>query len=165
VRADRNNQLTYWGKIIMRLRITVALAAAAVSFCSLTQAAGETDERAYTEGSVVNVSFIRTEPGKFNEYMKYLQTTYKSLMEEEKKAGLIVNYSIFAARPRRPDDADLILTIEFKNMAALDNLQTKTEPLQRKVWATLSKADEASAARGKLRTELGSELLRELKLK
>jgi hypothetical protein len=50
-------------------------------------------------------------------------------------------------------------------MAALDNLQTKTEPLQRKVWATLSKADEASAARGKLRTELGSELLRELKLK
>jgi|HubBroStandDraft_6_1064221.scaffolds.fasta_scaffold189736_3 hypothetical protein len=150
----------------MNVRTTIALAAAALSFCSLIPAAGAADEeRAYTEGSVISVSYIRTEPGKFHEYMKYLQSTYKPLMEEEKKAGLIVGYGIYSARPHTPDDPDLILTVEFKNMAALDNLETKLDPIDRKVWATISKQDEASAGRSKLRTDLGGQLLRELKLK
>ena len=40
--------------------------------------------RAYTEGPVLQVSYIRTEPGKFDEYLQYLATTYKSIMEEQK---------------------------------------------------------------------------------
>jgi len=45
----------------MNVRTTIALAAAALSFCSLIPAASAADEeRAYTEGSVISVSYIRT---------------------------------------------------------------------------------------------------------
>lgn len=145
-------------------RPIVSLCAAMLSVFSLSTAMAD-DERAYTEGPVVDVSYIRTEPGKFDEYMKFLSTTYKALMEEQKKAGVILDYGVLAATPRTLDDPDLILTITYKNMAALDGLDAKTDPLLKKLYSSLSKADEASVDRGKLRTQIGSDLLRELILK
>ena len=41
-------------------------------------------DRPYTEGPVSMVTSLRTEPGMFQTYMKYLGTTYKQLMEEQK---------------------------------------------------------------------------------
>ncbi len=86
-------------------------------------------------------------------------------MEEQKKAGIILDYRVYEAQAQDPGDADLILTITYKNMAALDGLDDKIEPLQRKVWADRAVAAKASADRGKMRTQLGSELIRELILK
>src|ERR1700739_1249212 len=34
------------------------------------------DERAYTEGAVISVSYVKTEPGMFDEYLKYLAGPY-----------------------------------------------------------------------------------------
>jgi hypothetical protein len=147
----------------MKIHATRLLAAALMLF-SVTAAIAE-DDHAYTEGPVVNVSYIRTEPGKFDEYLRYLSTTYKALMEEQKRAGIIQDYAVYAAVPRTPQDADLILTVTYKNMAALDGLNAKTDPLVKKVFSSLGKADEASAERGKLRTQLGSEFVRKLELK
>ena len=59
-------------------------------------------ERAYTEGAVVQVGSIRTEPGMFDEYMKYLAGPYKQWMEEQKKAGVILDYAVYQATPRGP---------------------------------------------------------------
>lgn len=145
-------------------RSAMPLCAALLLLCSFGTAVAE-DDHAYTEGAVVEVSYIRVEPGKFDEYMKYLAGTYKVLMEEQKKAGVILNYSVFAATPRTPQDPDLILTITYKNMAALDNLDAKVDPIMKKAFASLAKASEASIERGKLRTQLGSQLVRELILK
>jgi hypothetical protein len=39
--------------------------------------------------AVTELAYIKVKPGKFDDYMKYLDTTYKSLMEANKKAGLI----------------------------------------------------------------------------
>ena len=36
----------------------------------------------------------------FDAYMKFLDTTYKQLMEEEKKDGIIVDYAAYGASPR-----------------------------------------------------------------
>jgi hypothetical protein len=33
--------------------------------------------------------------------MKFLSTTYRTLMEANKKAGLILDYAIYSATPRR----------------------------------------------------------------
>lgn len=138
------------------------LVAVALTLFSLAAIA---DDHAYTEGPVINVSYIRTEPGKFEEYLKFLSTTYKTLMEEQKKAGVILDYGVYAANPRTPQEPDLILTVTYKNMAALDDLDAKVDPLVKKIYSSLDKADAASAERGKLRTQLGGEQLRELKLK
>ncbi len=123
------------------------------------------EDHAYTQGPVTIVSFIRTEPGMFEEYMRYLDSTYKHLMDEYKKQGIITDYAVFQSRPRDPQDADLILTVTYKNMAAFDDLQARTDPLARQTFGSLAKAASASADRGKMRKEVGSEMIRQLILK
>jgi hypothetical protein len=66
-------------------------------------------DRPYTEGEVVNVASVRTESGMFEGCVKYLAGPYKQVMEEQKKAGIIVDYAIYAADPRGPHDPDLYL--------------------------------------------------------
>ncbi|MEP7244317.1 MAG: hypothetical protein ABI885_11575 [Gammaproteobacteria bacterium] len=145
--------------------ISLMLFAGVLAAGTSTASAQSADDHAYTEGPVVVVSYVRTEPGMFDEYLKYLGTTYKKLMDEYKKAGLIVGYSVFSAEPRNGTDADLILTITYKNYAALDNLAEKSDPIDRKIWGSLTKADEAAAGRTKMRTNVGGQTLRELILK
>jgi DNA-binding Lrp family transcriptional regulator len=123
------------------------------------------NERSYTEGVVVSVSNIRTEPGKFDDYLKYLATTYKTVMEEYKKAGIILDYAVYQNVPTNLSEPDLILTITYKNLGALDNLDARQDPIARKVWGSLQASNQAVAERGKLRTQLGGRLLRQLILK
>src|SRR5690242_7546072 len=75
------------------------------------------DDKPYTDGPVVNVAGIRTEYGKFDEYMKFLATTWKQEQEAEKKAGLILSYSVMTVEPRGVDDPDVYLVITYKNWA------------------------------------------------
>jgi hypothetical protein len=122
-------------------------------------------DRPYTEGAVLNVSSIRTEPGMFDAYMNFLATTYKQNMEAQKAAGIILDYSVHMAVPRGPDDPDIYLVTVYKNMAALDGLAEKTDPIMQKLFGDMSQRSAATIARGKMRTALGSEQLRQLKLK
>lgn len=122
-------------------------------------------DRPYTEGTVTNVSSIRTQPGMFDEYMAWLAGPYKQAMEAQKAAGVIVSYSVYAAMPRGPDDPDLYLVTTYKNMAALDDMTAKLDPIYEKLQGSLAEQNKAYADRGKMRTVLGDELIRELKLK
>lgn len=147
----------------MKKPILLLLAAILTVSASMTRAAQE--EHAYTQGPVVIVSFVRTEPGMFEEYMRYLASTYKHLMDDYKKHGIITDYAVYEARPRDPQDADLILTVTYKNMAAFDELQARTDPATKQAFGSLAKAASASVDRGKMRKEVGSQLVRQLILK
>jgi hypothetical protein len=122
-------------------------------------------DRPYAEGAVLNVASIRTEPGMFDSYMEFLATTYKQNMEAQKAAGIILDYSVYTAVPRGPGDPDIYLVTVYKNMAALDGLAEKTDPIMQKIFGDISQRNAAAIARGKMRTQLGSEQIRELKLK
>jgi len=145
-------------------RSATRLLAAALMLFSVSAVLAE-DDHAYTEGPVLNVNYIRTEPGKFDEYLRYLSTTYKTLMEAQKKAGLILDYGVYQAFPRNTQEPDLILTITFKNLAALDGLDAKVDPIVKQVFSSLKQADQAQIDRGKMRTDMGGELVRQLILK
>jgi len=67
--------------------------------------------------------------------------------------------------PRGPGDPDLYLVTVYKNMAALDGRSAKTDPIYEKLEGSLAEQNKAFAARSKLRTILGDEYIRELKLK
>jgi hypothetical protein len=136
-----------------------------LAFASLTGGIAAAADRPYTEGSVLNVVSVRTEPGMFEEYMKYLAGPYKQTMEEQKKAGIILDYAIYSADPRGPQDPDLYLVTVYKNMAALDDLNAKTDPISEKIVGTLDQQSSAFVGRGKLRTILGNEYVRQLTLK
>jgi len=111
------------------------------------------------------VSSIRTEPGMFETYMKYLGTTYKQLMDEQKKAGIVLDYAVYQATPRGPDDPNLYLVVTYKNMAAMDDLANRTDAIQEKLIGSQEQRDAAMVARGKMRTQIGTEMIRKLELK
>jgi hypothetical protein len=123
------------------------------------------EDHVYTEGPVLVVNFVRTEPGMFEEYMRYLDKTYKPLLDEAKKTGIVVDWAIYQARARDPRDADLVFTITYKNMAAFDNLQARMDPLAKKAFGSLPKAAAAAVDREKLRKDVGSQMVRQLILK
>jgi hypothetical protein len=146
----------------MRKSTLLLLAAILTVSTSVTRAQ---EDHAYTQGPVTIVSFVRTEPGMFEEYLRYLSNTYKKLIETQKKQGIVTDYAIYQTLPRGPQDADLILTVTYKNMAALDGLQERTDPLIKETFGSLPKASSASADRDKMRKQLGSQLVRQLILK
>jgi L-rhamnose mutarotase len=146
----------------MKRTILLLLAAILTISTSVTRAQ---EDHAYTQGPVVIVSFIRTQPGMFEEYMRYLDTTYKRLLDEYKKQGIITDYAVYEATPRDPQDADLILTVTYKNMAAFDDLQARSDPVVKQIFGSLSKSASASADREKVRKPLGSQMVRQLILK
>ncbi len=148
----------------MKLRFLAAIAVTALSMSAISSALAD-DSKAYTEGTVIEVTAVRTKPGMFDAYMKWLDTTGKQLREDEKKAGLILDYAVYGALPRSPHDPDIYLVITYKNMAALDGLSDRVEPLQKKIWATREAGAKAAADRESMREILGTELMRRLDLK
>lgn len=146
----------------MKRLVTGALASAFLAFAAATAAAAD---RPYAEGPVLQLSYIKILPGQFDNYMKYLSTTWKQLMEEYKKQGIILDYAVYGAQPRSPAEPDLILVQTFRNFAALDGMQDKTEGIDARVFGSLEKANQASIDRGKMRESLGGEVIRQLVLK
>jgi hypothetical protein len=123
-------------------------------------------DRPYSEGPVSVVSSIRTEPGMFDAYMNWLQTSWKMNLEAQKAAGIILGYAVYGARPRSSDEPDLYLVVTYKNMAAFDGLEDRVDPVMEKAMnANQQQLNQATVERGKMRTVLGTEMIRELLLK
>lgn len=119
-------------------------------------------DRPYTEGPVNAVSYIRVKPGQFDHYMAYLAGPYKQLMEAQKKAGIITGWAVYTSPERDDEDWNMVLTTTYKNMAALDNLDDRTDPIQKQVYGSLEKGNEGVVQRGEIRALVGSRLLRQL---
>jgi len=148
----------------MKPRYLVTAALTALSMGAISSVLAD-DSKSYTEGAVAEVTSIRTKPGMFDAYMKWLDTTGKQLREDEKKAGLIVDYAIYAVMPRSPQDPDVYMVITYKNMAALDGLDDRAEPILKRIWASTDAENKAAVDRESLREILGSQLIRRLNLK
>ena len=122
-------------------------------------------ESVYTEGTVWDVSFIRTKAPYFDDYLTNLNNGWRKVMDEAKKEGLIVSYKILSSNTVNPDDWDLMLMIEYKNMAVFDNLRDKMEEIQKNLFGTQQSMKEAGVKRNELREILGDKLTRELMFK
>src|SRR5205823_5256602 len=85
---------------------------------ALTRDALAQNDRQYTDGPVTEVDYIQVEYGHFAEYIDWLNSTWKPTMEAMKKAGLIIDYKVFQASPKSPDQPNIFLYLTFKNMAA-----------------------------------------------
>jgi hypothetical protein len=132
--------------------------------CSLSLNARAQDERQYTEGPVTEVNYLQVEYGHFEEYIDWLNSTWKPTMEATKKAGLIIDYKVFRLTPKSPDQPNIILWITYKNMAALDK-GIEEEAVAKKVICSTECQNKARVARSEYRKVLGSEYIRELYLK
>ena len=123
-------------------------------------------DRVWSEGPVTNVTAVKIVDGQWDNYMTFLQKNWKGVMEESKKAGYVLDYKVYSAQAHNPQEADLYLVVTYPNMAMLDGMMEKMEPIQKKVTQmNYREAEEASGKRVVMRTLLGEELLREINLK
>jgi len=143
---------------LLKLALGAAIALSAT-------AATAQDQRVYDLGPVVAVSHVKVEPGQLNAYMSNLNSLWRKGLEDAKRRGEVLDYGVYQNMAPGSNDADLMLVITYKNAAvmdtSLDELDRRTTAMQGSVGA----AQQATVARGKLRTLMGSQLLRELKFK
>ena len=135
-----------------------------LAVCSLSLNASAQDERRYTEGPVTLVQEIAVEYGHFEEYIDWLNSTWKPTMEATKKAGIIIDYRVFSATPQSPDHPSIILWITYKNMAALDR-GVEEEEVAKTVICSTECQNKARVGRNEYRKILRREYIRELILK
>jgi hypothetical protein len=140
----------------------VTLAALSLGIASLCFAQSDAP---YTEGPVWNITMVKAKPGMGDEYLKGLAKTFKGSLEEAKKQDLILDYKILLGAAATPQDFDILLMVESKNMAALDNAREKFDPIARKIVGTPDQQQAMAAKRLDIREIMGSKLMREITLK
>ena len=133
-------------------------------FSTVSVGAIAQDSPSYKDGPVVAVSYINTKPGKFDDYMAWLDGQYKGLMNAQKQAGLILDFHVFSSQPRTPNDPDIILTVTYPNFAALDK-SNEADAVSAKVIGAAAVQSKQYADRGTMREVLGGQLIREMVLK
>lgn len=125
----------------------------------------------FTLSAVRTVSFYRTSPGQFDNYMKYLCANFLPTQEEAKKQGLIIGYSVLLNVPSSEDDWDVaIVTLNKSFGDALDYNQDeadKMKKIQENHYKTTDedKMDEMTSKRFEMRTYIGTKYFRDITLK
>jgi hypothetical protein len=140
-----------------------ALAAFATLGCASITALAQ--DHAYGEGPVVQVTHIRTVDGKTDEYMHWLDTTWKQEEEAAKRAGYISDFHVLLVDPRGPDDPDVLLVITYPNWAALDGGLAKGDAIAKQIEGSVAASNQADFDRAKIRRFLGTVTLQEAVLK
>src|SRR5215472_7905523 len=148
-------------KITKKLRI-IAIAVLSLGITTLCSAQSDAP---YTEGPVWTVTMVKTKAGMTDDYLKELAKTLKASLEEAKKQNLIVDYKILLGNAATPQDFNILIMVESKNMAAQDNTREKFDPITRKVVGTTDQQQAIQVKRLDIREILGTKLMREITLK
>jgi hypothetical protein len=119
----------------------------------------------YTEGSVWNLTFIRVNPAMGDRYLNDLRATVARNFAEAQRQGLLLSWKLLRAPAANRDDWDVMIMAEYRNMAALDGLREKSEPIAAKVGGSAEERQARAEKRTELREIIGSKLARELILR
>ncbi len=133
---------------------------------AMQTAGAQASTRAYREGPVISVSYIRTKPGMFDKYLQYLDGPYKTNLEAQKAAGIVLDYAIYTSEARGPTDHDVMLTTVYRNWGALDNLADRSDAIVNKaLQSTPDQRSQQFIDRGAMREQVGSRTYQQLILK
>ena len=132
--------------------------------CPLIALAQQAAAKPYHDGPVWDIAFIRTKAGMGDRYMRYLADEWKREQEAMKKAGYILDYKVIATEPHGPQDFDLMLMTEFKDLARMEASAEKMEALGQQLAGGQSKVESGYQDRASYREVLGARLAREIVL-
>src|SRR5271169_1745064 len=116
-------------KNMFRVIAVLAFAAMLLPNLSLAQSM---PVRPFHDGPVWDITFIKAKPGLGLNYMNWLATEWKTEQEALKKAGLILNYMVVETESHNPNDFDLMLMIQYKDLATMEANQDKAEAVANK---------------------------------
>ena len=138
---------------------TIALSIAGAGFSSAQS------DAPYTEGTVWNITMVKVKYGLGDQYLKGLAKTFKGTLDEAKKQNLIISYKILLGDAATPNDFNILLMVESKNMAALDNGREKFDPIAKKIEGSIEEQEKTATKRLDIREIMGDKLMREVTLK
>ena len=115
----------------------------------------------YTEAGVWQITMVKTKPGMSDDYLKALAKVFKSTNEEAKKQGVITDYKILAGDSASQQDYDILLMVEYPNLAALDGLRDKMDPISAKLVGNEDQQRQLAVKR----LEIRDKTMREITLK
>ena len=108
---------------------------------------------------------VKTKYGMGDQYLKGLAKTFKGSLDEAKKQNLIISYKILLGDAATPNDFNILLMVESKNMAALDNAREKFDPIAKKIEGSVEEQEKTATKRLDIREIMGDKLMREITLK
>ena len=118
--------------------------------------------RPYRNGTVWTVAFIRMKPGMESAYLNYVATDWKREQEELKKEGLILSYKVLTTEPHNPQDFNILLMTEYKDLATMEANEQKADNLAQRVVGNDEKQRQGYKDRLEIREVLGDRLAREI---
>ena len=119
-------------------------------------------ERTFKDGSVWQVGFIKTSANMTVEYINNLKNNWKATHDEAVKEGLILSYKILEGTSANPEDWDVMLMTEFKNLAAMDVFEEKFDAISKKIIGNEDVMKKLNESRVSMRTIYGGKLLKEV---
>lgn len=135
------------------------------------QAQTQPQERIFTEGPVWRINYYKVKPGKTTDHQKWLREYRLRILDEQKRAGMIMDYKFFT-QPTfdSPNDWDVMEAVQYKNYAdALDysaERSKKGEDVSLKVFGTVeNRAKIWAELRDASRDLAASQIVREMFIK
>jgi len=119
-------------------------------------------DRQYTSGTVWTVSMVKTKANMGVEYLNSLKANWKAINDEAKAQGLIISYKILSGSASNPEDFDIMLMVETKDLASTEGNEAKWEALRKKVMGGEEAIKTVNQARVNLREMYGSKMMREV---
>ena len=120
----------------------------------------------YTEGPIWQVTLIRVKPTQMDAYLTSLRANSKSIYDEMKKEGVILDYKVFLNTTKHyPQDWDMAIGVQYKNFGALDGLTAKNEVIRDKILGSKQAAQQLGEKRVDMREIVSTMILREVTLK
>jgi hypothetical protein len=114
------------------------------------------------DGTVWELSFIRVKPGMDSAYNKYLATEWKKEQDSLKAEGMILSYQVIGTESHSPSDWNLLLMVEFKDLATLEANQDKADALMQKMFGGDEKVMQGYKDRSEIREVIGTRLARQI---
>ena len=142
----------------MKARILLVIVLLGVVFSTGSVA----QDRTYKDGSAWTVSFVQIKNGMGMDYLNSLRTTWKAVQDEGIKQGLILSYKILEGTASNPDDWQIMLMIEYKNLASMEGNEDKWDAIQKKVVGSEEDQKKLREIRVNMRKMYGTKLLREV---
>lgn len=114
------------------------------------------------DGTVWTLSFLHVKPGMNPAYDKYLASDWKKMEDALKAAGITLSYKVITTEAHSPTDWNLMLMVEYKDMASLEANQDKTDALLQKMFGGDEKVMQGFKDRSEIREVIGDRVAREM---
>jgi hypothetical protein len=129
------------------------------TFCSAQAAPA----RPFHDGPVWDITFVKVKAGFDLKYTSFIANEWKKEQEALKKANLILDYKVIATEAHSLADWDMMLMVEYKDLATMEANGDKMEAVAMQALSTdETKTLEGYKTREEWREIVGTRLAREI---